>query len=517
MPFKKHKISLSETGQFSKLIVDYINKEEKLKKFYSYIPQIDTFKKAMGDRSDKIIHRDLLVRVITEQYQKGKVPLNNFQNTNSNIKLLLDKNTFTVCTGHQLCLFTGPLYFIYKIISTINLSEALKKKYPENNFVPVYWMASEDHDFEEISSIHLFGKTVKWNLPGEKGAVGRLSTETLKEVITELSGILGDSIKSKELIVLFENAYLKHDNLADATRYLVHELFGEYGLVVIDADEKHLKNEFAEIIKDDIANQTNFKIVNQTISELEGTGIKPQVTPREINVFRLSNYRVRIEEATQETLNLSPEEYSPNVVLRPLYQQKILPNIAYVGGPGEIAYWLEYKAMFEHHEITFPVLIPRNFALLMDDKSVQQMNKFGFLIKDIFKDSDVLIKEFINRNSSSEISLLEQESKLSLIYAEIAARAVQIDQTLKSSVDSEMQKSMNALKNIETKMVRSEKQKQETTINQIRKLRDKFLPEGELQERYDNFAPFYLKYGKQFIADLKEAFDPLDFEMLILE
>jgi bacillithiol synthase len=517
MPFKKTKISLAETGRFSKLIIDYINGEEKLKKFYSYSPEIDSFKKTIEDRLDKKINRDLLARVIKEQYHKGKISADSFQTVKANIDLLREKNTFTVCTGHQLCLFTGPLYFIYKIISTINLAETLKKKYPEFDFVPVYWMASEDHDFDEISSVHLFGKTIKWDLPGEKGAVGRLSTESLNEVISELSGILGDSIKAKELIILFENTYLKHDNLADATRYLIHQLFGEYGLVIIDADEKHFKNEFYPIIKDDIANQTNFKLVNQTISELEKVGIKPQVTPREINVFRLTNYRIRIEHAAPEILNLSPEEYSPNVVLRPLYQQLILPNIAYVGGPGEIAYWLEYKAMFDHHNITYPVLIPRNFALIMDEKSVQQINKLGLTEKDVFKDTDVLIKEFINKNASSEISLLEQEEKLALVFAEVASKAARLDHSLKGRVDSEMQKSLNALKNIETKLIRSEKQKQETSLNQIRKFKEKFLPEGELQERYDNFAPFYLKYGKEFIGDLKNAFDPFEFEMLILE
>lgn len=518
MPFKKKKISLSETNQFSKLIIDYINGEEKLKKFYSYKPSIDTFKKVIEDRSDKKINRQLLVKVLTEQYKnKIKILPDNFQITRSNIDLLLDKATFTVCTGHQLCLFTGPLYFIYKIISTINLAEALKKKYSEYNFIPVYWMASEDHDFEEISSIHLFGKTLTWNNPEEKGGVGRLNTESLNEVIAELSVILGDSIHAKELIILFENAYLKHDNLADATRYLVHELFGEYGLVIIDADEKHLKKEFSDIFKDDIVNQTNFKIVNETISELDKAGIKPQVNPRNINVFKLGSDRIRIEDASQEMLDLSPEEYSPNVVLRPLYQQKLLPNIAYVGGPGEIAYWLEYKAMFEHHKITFPVLIPRNFALIMDDKSVQQINKLGLAVSDIFKDTDVLIKEFINKNAGSEISLDQEEQELSLVYRKMASKAAQVDPTLKSNVESEMQRSLNALKNLETKLIRSEKQKQETTINQIRKLKDKFLPEGQLQERYDNFAPFYLKFGKQFITDLKETFDPFEFEMLILE
>lgn len=517
MAFTKSKIELAETRQFSKLIIDYINGDNSLRPFYTYEPKIESFKKVIGDKGKELINRGVLVEVLKSQYQKSNIQ-------HPNLNLLLDKNTFTVCTGHQLCLFTGPLYFIYKIISTINLSETLKENYPDFNFVPVYWMASEDHDFEEVSSINLFGKKVSWTNSEAKGAVGRLKIDSLNSVIEEIKQILGDSQNAIELIQLFNDAYLKHSNLADATRYLVHHLFGEYGLVILDADDVQLKHEFSEIIKDDILNNTNYKIVNQTISELEKKGVKPQVNSREINCFYLTDGdRVRIEKNkfTSETLTLElkkhSERFSPNVVLRPLYQQKILPNLAYVGGPGEIAYWLEYKAMFDHHKIIFPVLIPRNFALLSDKKINQQIQKLGFTLADIFKDTDGLLKEFVSKNSTSELSLKEQELKLVSLFAEISAKAIAVDQTLKGSVEAELQKAINSLKNIESKLLRSEKQKQEININQIKKIKDKYFPEGSLQERFENFAPYYLKYGKHFISDLKEIFDPLDFKLLILE
>ena len=514
MTLKKQNISFAETKQFSKLFLDYINGETKLRSFYSYVPEIASFKKAMEDKSKENTNRQLLVDVLNQQYSK----LSNSSKSINNINQLLNKNTFTVCTGHQLCLFTGPLYFIYKIISTINLAEILKKHYPENNFIPVYWMASEDHDFEEVASINLFGKKIRWNNESAKGAVGRLNPASLNILIEELKQILGDSENAKALIQLFSDTYLKHSNLADATRYLVHHLFGEYGLVILDADNLSLKSEFAEIIKDDISNNTNFKIVNQTIAELEKIGHKSQVNPREINVFKLSdNNRVRIETATTETLNYKAVEYSPNVVLRPLYQQKILPNLAYVAGPGEIAYWLEYKGMFEHHKINFPVLIPRNFALLSDEKAEQQIQKLGLSKTDLFKDIDLLIKDFVSKNASSAVLLKEEEQKLIIIFTELAEKVGAIDATLKASVEAEFQKALSSLKNIESKLIKSEKQKQETNINQIRKLIDRFLPEGILQERHDNFAPYYLKSGINLIADFKEAFDPFEFKLMILE
>lgn len=539
MTFKKSKISLTETGQFSKLMLDYISGDEILQKFYSYKPDLEIFQQVIDDKSKENINRSILVTVLNEQYAGIK----NCELQKTNINLLLDKNTFTVCTGHQLCLFTGPLYFIYKIISTINLAEKLKKNYPKYNFVPIYWLASEDHDFDEIRNINLFGKKLFWNNGDAKGAVGKLNTNSLSLVIDELKQFIGESENAKELIQLFSDAYLKHKNLAEATRYLVHMLFANYGLVIFDGNDARLKKEFSELISDDILNNTNYQLVNQTISEFEKIGFKAQVKPREINCFYMSNnLRERIElthnpssegnkkdifkvlnssitftrDELLDELKNHPERFSPNVVLRPLYQQKILANLAYVGGPGEIAYWLEYKMMFDFHKINFPVLIPRNFALLTDEKSNQQIQKLGFTIPELFNDINGLIKEFVNKNAGSELTLKLEEEKLKKVYAEISAKAIAVDVTLKGSVDAELQKALNALKNIENKLLRSEKQKLDTNINQIKKFKEKYFPEGSLQERYENMIPYYLKYGKSLIVHLKEQFDPLVFEMLIL-
>ena len=531
MTLKKSKIPLSETGQFSKLILDYINKDEKLKPFYCYEPTLDAFGQAIIDKNKEQVDRKLLVKVLKNQYERLAI------HPRVTLNLLLEENTYTVCTGHQLCLFTGPLYFLYKIISTINLAESLKEQYPKNNFLPVYWMASEDHDFEEISSINIFGKKINWNNAEDKGAVGKLSTKSLLPLIEELKNILGESEHANELIKLFTSAYWAHTNLADATRYLVHRLFSDYDLIIIDADDAELKASFSKIIKDDIFNNTNYKLVNNTIADLQKIGVKSQVTPREINCFYMvDTIRERIElgeisknytilntsiEFTKDELNAElkkhPERFSPNVVLRPLYQQKILPNLAYIGGPGELAYWLEYKAMFDHHAISFPVLIPRNFALLTDEKLKQQLQKLGFTMKDVFKDTDELIKEMINKNAAAELSLKAEEQQLFEVYARIAAKVAAVDATLKGSVEAESQKAMNVLKHLESKLLRYEKQRQEININQLKKIKEKLFPENSLQERYDNFIPYYLKSGNRFIPALKEAFKVLDFELLLLE
>src|ERR1051326_8991143 len=203
---KQYHISLETTGHFSKLFLDYVNLEKKLSSFYKYSPSVDSFSQAIKDISGQKFNRKLLVEVLKEQYSKS-----NCQLPTANCQLLLKDDTYTVCTGHQLCLFTGPLYFIYKIISTINFAEELKKKYPAYNIVPVYWMASEDHDFAEVNHINLFGKKIEWNKkPG--GPVGKFSTAEIGDVISELKSVLGDSDNAKELISLFENAYVKHSD-----------------------------------------------------------------------------------------------------------------------------------------------------------------------------------------------------------------------------------------------------------------------------------------------------------------
>lgn len=496
------------------LFNDYVNKNEKLKKFYSYSPDLASLKKGIKDISAIKFDRKALVEAITGQYTGANI------SRPSSVISLLEEKTYTVCTGHQLCLFTGPLYFIYKIISTINLTESLKKENPDSNFIPVYWMASEDHDFEEVNHVNIFGKKLEWKSE-QKGAVGNFRTTELQALLTELKMIIGETENAKQLIKLFTDAYLGKKNLVDATRHLVNELFGEYGLVVIDGNDKTLKKQFAKFIADDIFEQKNFQLVNDSISELKTLGYNAQVNPREINVFYLSeNARVRIEKSDpkyKSEIEEFPERFSPNVVLRPLYQQTILPNIAYVGGPGELSYWMEYKKMFDHHKVFFPALVPRSSILWIDKRSNEQMKKLGLSVEDLFKDTDAITKEYVEKNASEDLSLSVEEKELTLLFEKITKKVQAADASLKGAAEAEHQKLINSLKNLESKMLKAEKQKQETSVNQIKKLKEKLFPANGLQERHDNFIPVYLEQGKGFIAALKKEIDPQQLKFTVLQ
>jgi bacillithiol biosynthesis cysteine-adding enzyme BshC len=528
---------LKEIKGFSALLKSYLAAEPALRSLYGSEPS----KKGLNELLEKATFpqtdRHLLAEVIAGQYHAAKVVPGS--KTNAHIQNLEKKNTYTVCTGHQLCLFTGPLYFIYKIISTINLAEALQKDHPESHFVPVYWLASEDHDFEELNHIQLFGKTWTWSreeaLIAEGGSIpaGKIPTASLKRLLDEIVSVFGVSEYGAKLKTLLYESYLEHDNLSDATRCFVNALLGEYGLVILDANDSRLKARFSELMQDELIHATNVSLVLENKKILEQAGFQGQVNPREINLFYMTDtLRSRIEKVPGSDqyqivntklrfgasdllaeLKNHPERFSPNVVLRPLYQQLIMPNVAYVGGPGELAYWLEYKKMFDYHGILFPVLMPRNFGMWVDAAASSKMKKLNLHVADLSHDLSALEKDYVTSNSVVELNMQEESKKLAGLFGEIGNKAASVDPTLKALAEAELQKSLNALKNLEAKMTRAEKQKYETGLNQIKALKEKLYPGNNLQERVDNFIPIYLKHGPSFIETLKNGLNPFDFRL----
>jgi bacillithiol biosynthesis cysteine-adding enzyme BshC len=509
------KIALNSVGVFPKLFLDYISKNENLEKLNNQYPDIQGFSKVIESRKFSDEKRKTLVSVLEKQYQVLE--------NKPNLDILLDSNTFTVTTGHQLNIFTGPLYVIYKIVTIINLAKKLKAEFPAYNFVPVYWMASEDHDFAEISSFNLFGKTFKWETE-QKGAVGRMNPTELQAIFNELS----------EKPVIFEEAYLKNTTLSNAARQYMHQLFGSEGLISIDADDATLKGTFSEIIKDDLLNNSANEIVTKTSNELNEMGYHTQITPREINFFYLQDglrerivkegniYKVLNSELSfseSEILQIlynQPQKFSPNVVLRPLYQETILPNLAYIGGPSEVPYWLQIKGIFDHYGEQFPLLMPRNFALLINQASQKRLDKLGITAEELFADDVSLRRSYVERNSENSLSLAFEIDDVSEVFEHILKKSLAIDQTMKGAVEAEKSKIISSIENLEKRIKKAEERNQETSVTQLLALKQKLFPDGGLQERKDNFLNFYLN-DKDFINKLLEAFDPIDYSFNIIE
>ena len=243
---KKKFISFEETNRFSKLITTYLNQSKELRPFYYAYPSIDNFKDQIALKKEQysFSNRQVLTSALKKQY--SSIP--HTDQVSKNINLLEKEHTFTITTGHQLSLMTGPLYFLYKIISVINLCKSLKKEYPKFNFIPLYWMSSEDHDFEEISSFRYHDKNIRW--PGEAaGAVGEMSLENLMSALDVFEQHLGESSNSMILKEWIRDSYSSSKTLSEATLRLVNILFGTYGLVVLEPQVPELKALFKPILK----------------------------------------------------------------------------------------------------------------------------------------------------------------------------------------------------------------------------------------------------------------------------
>ena len=501
-------IPYQQTKKFTHLVNDYLSKSDKLHDFYNRYPSLENFSAQWEEKSKYNIDRKLLVEVLNDQNQL--LTLSSL--TRCNIDSLIKEDSFTVTTGHQLCLFTGPLYFVYKIISTINLVELLKEKYPEKNFIPVFWMASEDHDFQEVNHIHLFGKKIEWN-SGQKGAVGRMSLEKIEAILDDLDELLGDSVNAKHLSLLFRDAYLKNNSLADASRFLVNSLFGKFGLVILDGDDNRLKKQFISIIKKDVLHQGFFETISKCSQDL-AKEYKAQAFVRDINFFHLSDRgRKRLEgEVLESEIDSNPEDYSPNVLMRPLFQEIVLPNLAYVGGGAEVAYWMQLKTAFEQEQIPFPILVLRNSILWMEQKQVNKWQNFGFDLADLFLDENQLHQQYVSWQTN--LNLTEELKNLNRVFEQILSKIT--DKGLQKSVMAEHQRQLNSFKKLEKKLYKSEKKKHDDALKQITQLKAKLFPNNSLQERYDNFIPFYLKHGDNFMEILKKELIPLDAKFVIL-
>lgn len=524
-------IPFHKTGYFSKTMIDYLDQKSEIQSFYGQFPTIDGFKKQIAEKRNSFHHetRKILVETLKKQY----IGFDASETTLSNIESLLQENSFTVTTGHQLNLFTGPLYFLYKIISTINLCEELAANFPKEKFIPIYWMATEDHDFDEINFFNFKGTKVVWNRE-DGGAVGRFSTEGLQEVFETFSQYTGTSRNAKYILELFEHAYLKHSVLSDATRYVANELFKEYGLVILDADEKDLKELFAPVMKSELLEETSFKSVNKTIRDLE-KNYKVQVNPREINLFYLGeNFRERIvfkdekysvintelsfsKEEILHELELNPENFSPNVIMRPLYQEVILPNLCYIGGGGEMAYWLQLKEYFNRVGTSFPILLLRNSVLIVSKKQAKKLSKLAISNEEIFLNQHDLLVKKIKENSDIKFSFADAKELLTQQFLALRRVADETDASFIGAVDAQERKQIKGLENLEKRLLKAEKRKHTDLATRITDLQNELFPNQSLEERQRNFSELYIEYGSELITSLKEALKPLKLEFTILE
>lgn len=448
-----------------------------------------------------------------------------------NLKNLGGPQTFTVTTGHQLNLFTGPVFFLYKILQTIKLAEHLNQSFPGRTTVPVFWMATEDHDFEEIN--HFNTQTNYYETKAEAGgAVGRIHAED-HSFIAEFEKEFKDSVYGTELILMMKRAYKKENSFAKATKILVHELFSEYGLLIIDGDDAGLKSQMTEIFRGELLDRELFKSTEPTVSALTSKYGKVQVNPREINLFYLSETRDRIEfdgekyvivdknisfseEEILNELQNHPRRFSPNALMRPVFQESVLPNIAYIGGNAEIMYWLELRLYFEKIHLPFPVLIPRNSMLYVSEKTSVKTEKLGLKITDFFRNFAEVTKNIILDGNEVLALLDENEILLRGQFEEIAAKASMTDKSFGTLVDAEQTRQLKSYQRMKKRLLRAEKIKQHEKLQRLDNLFLEIHPGKNWQERVLNFSVFYADHGHEWLQSCYDAMSVAEAQLIIV-
>ena len=507
-------IPYQQTGYFSKLVIDYLNDEKALRPFYTHRPQLESISEAINQKKH-FKHRTVLVEQLQKQYEGLAVP----EKLQSNIQQLLNNNTFTVTTAHQPNIFTGPLYVIYKIFHVIKLAETLNTSIKGSHFVPVYFMGSEDADLDELNNITINQRRYVWQTK-QTGAVGRMKVDkALLQLMNEMEGQLSVLPYGNELMKIFREAYKEKNTIQQSTLSLLNSLFGEYGLIVLIPDNSAFKKIFQPVIAKELTEQFSHKVVEKTAKALE-KNYKVQASGRELNLFYLiDDKRERIEveglrfkveglklewtpEKILEELDEHPERFSPNVILRGALQETILPNIIFVGGGGELAYWLELKEVFQAAGITYPMLVLRNSFMLIDERNAARIQRMDIELADLFKEGHLLMTKFTQQHSSNVTSLNGEFSEAGNLYDQIASSASKIDTTLTAHIDALKTRTLKGLAELEKKMLRAEKRKFVTEQEQIQKIKATLFPGNSLQERVENFSALYGTHHKAFFQTI---------------
>ncbi|MHB1688774.1 MAG: bacillithiol biosynthesis cysteine-adding enzyme BshC [Ignavibacteriaceae bacterium] len=519
------------------LFLDYLYEFDNVKKFYraNFHNKDEYLTKFKNISEQKKEFRNDLPGIINEQY-KELIPS---VKTQKNISLLSNNKTLAVVTGQQLGILGGPLYTFYKIITAIKLSNFLSERYDDFHFVPIFWLEGDDHDFNEVRSITLvndsneikkisYDEEVEETVEEEnRGSVGKqLFKETLDNFYTELTGNLRNTEFSQPLLERLKSFYATGKSFKQSFKELMFWLFDKYGLILFDPQDVKLKTLLKPIFKKEITDfrQHAEKLVNVS-AELEET-FHAQVKVRPVNLFYSNNEgrfliepvenefrlkRKRKKFTYEELIGLiekEPENFSPNVLLRPICQDYILPTAFYVGGPSEISYFAQVMPLYDFYKIEVPFIYPRSSATILEKNIASLLEKYDLKIEDVFRNPEELKKQIINSISQTALDDLftQASDQIETAFDHLKEKLFDFDKTMSDSSSKYKQKISQYLNEFKTKAVEAQKRKHETTLRQIDKILNIAYPNSTLQEREINFIYFMNKYGEEF---LNQIFDEL--------
>jgi bacillithiol synthase len=517
----------SDEAGFSRLFTDYVNNYSRVKDFYSGdFREEAQWRSRLEILSHRSIDRSTLVQVLSNQnrdYHCGVKTL-------ANIDLLLNDNTVAIITGQQVGLFSGPLYAIYKTLTALKLAECLSQQYPDYNFVPIFWLEGEDHDIEEVSSISLFNssnelirlqyQTEDLSAGKNIGAVGEISfDESITALFTSLRQALLPTEFSPKVIELFETAYQKGMTFSRAFIHLFNVLLEDSGLIFFNPHNPDTKKMLSPLFEQELKNVSHTCKLVIAQSELLEQQYHAQVKPRPVNLFMFyNNGRYALEphqdgfslKGTRKTfslndlinlLNTDPNLFSPNVVLRPLCQDYLFPTLAYVAGPSEIAYFAQFKQLYEYFGISEPIIYPRSSATIVEERNRRVMKKFNLQTEDFFTDID-----FLKKRVATTISDFKVEELFSNTYGTVSESLTSlkgglesIDSTLVPALENTLNRMQGALHALKEKTITAQKRQHEITLRQLDKVSIQLLPYSHLQEREINIIYYLNKYGLELL------------------
>ena len=523
-------IPFSSTHVFSTLINDYLEGKGTALDFVQYAPNLEGYRAAIEGRKKHPINRALLFEVLTKQYSN----LPQEKAVNNQIALLKKETTFVVTTAHQPNLFTGPLYFFYKIIHAIQLAASLKATFPDYDFVPVYYMGSEDADLEEVGAFNLDHKKCQW-VTKQTGAIGRMQVDdALLLLLKQLESYWSILPQGQKALEILKEAYQKGKTISEATLSFVHAFFGAKGLLVLQPDDAALKAAFIPVMEKELLTGFSHQAIQPTIAALS-KDYHVQSEGRSINLFYLKdNLRARIEKQDKQyivvdsaiqfteaeiiaELNQYPERFSPNVILRGVFQETILPGVVFVGGGGELAYWMELKNLFQQVGVHYPLLQLRNSFLLMRQKQAEQWTAMEFEEQDLFKPIHDLEIAFVKKHASDALDLQDQMSHLTTLYTTIKNEVVKVDPTLGAHAENLAQQAKAKLHTLEKKMLRAERRKQAVDIQRIHRIKKELFPQDNLQEREAHFSKWVGHYDLSWIETIMEHSKGLESRFRIIQ
>lgn len=521
---QRHTVPYKATGRFAPIVTDYLADAPALRALHTHRPDRPGILKAAAERRFTDAQRATLVDALHRQY----AGLEMGDAVRHNLELLARPGTCTVTTGHQLCLFTGPLYVPFKILNAVRIAHELST--PERPIVPVFWMATEDHDLAEVDHAWVNGQRVQWPATAG-GAVGRMELKGIGPVLDALERAMAPAPLNDALRSALHTAYAEGRTLAEATRRLVHHLFGAFGILIIDGDDPELKRAFVPIAERELLEGITAQVVQHASDQL-APSYAVQVNPRPLNLFHLAEgRRARIEREGDgfrvldggpsftrsevlAALAERPQDFSPNVLLRPVYQCTVLPDVAYVGGGGEVAYWLQLRPLFEAFGVPMPAVVLRTSAGVLTAKQARHWSSLGIGWEYLFRPVEEVHARIATQHSGVDTVLAAEREQLARVHADLRARLIRVDPTLEKAALAQEHRALRGLERLESKLLRAAKRRSQDLTGRADAVRAAFMPSG-LQERRDNILP-WLNTRPALLSELLELLDPFDTQFSVL-